>query len=154
MKNKFNLIVAALGVLLILASVNFSAPCTAAGSIKKVKNTSIGSYEYVVFDYVLPPNPTYTVTTVSPPFTEDPSGNPVVVSGAKFKEIRFDSVEWMCTIQKVFFLPKTAIKDIKQTSQFEGVVTYVVGYRNASLYAGTYFYDVGTIRKVVVRFKK
>lgn len=154
MKNKFNLIVAALGVLLILASVNFSAPCTAANSIKSVKNTSIGNYEYVVFNLVKPVTATFTVTTATPPFEEDPSGDPVTVAGSKFRQIRLDIVFWTCEIDENFSLPRTAIKGIGKTSQFEGVVSYVVGYRNASKFVSAYSYDAGSIKKVVMRFKK
>jgi hypothetical protein len=154
MKNKFNLIVAVLGVLLIFAAVSCAAPCTDPGSIKRVKNTRIGNYEYVVFDYVLPGTPTYTVTSATPPFTQDPSGNPVTVAGSKFREIRFDSVVWTCSINETFSLPKLAIRGIGQTSQFEGIVSYVVGYRNASKYVTSYSYDAGSIKKVVMKFKR
>jgi hypothetical protein len=138
----------------VLAQSAFATPCGAAGSIKKITNTHIGNYEYVVFDVRRPPNPTYSVTTVMPPFTHDASGDPVPVAGNRFKQIRFTHVMWMCGINHVFYLPQTAIKDIKSTGQWEGVVTYVVGYRTASTYLGTYHYDVGTIRKVVMQFRR
>jgi hypothetical protein len=155
MKTKLSHIAAiTVGLLILATDTAFSAPCTAARSIKSVRNTHIGNYEYVVFDVRRPPNPHYSVTTETGPFTEDASGNPVPVAGNKFKQIRFTGVFWTCTIAEVFSLPKTAIKDIKKTGQFEGVVTYVVGYRTASVYLGTYYYDVGNIRKVVMQFRR
>lgn len=132
----------------------FSTPCGAPGSIKRVTNTHLGNYEYVVFDVRRPPNPNYSVTTVMPPFTADGSGDPVPVAGNKFIQIRFMGVMWTCGINEVFSLPKTAIKGIGKTGQFEGTVTYVVGYRTASTYLGSYYYDVGSIRKVVMRFRR
>lgn len=138
----------------VLAQSAFSTPCGAPGSIERITNTHIGNYEYVVFDVRRPPNPHYLVTTVMPPFTQDGSGDSVSVSGNKFKQIRFTGVMWMCGINHVLYLPQTAIKGIKSTGQWEGVVTYVVGYRTASTYLGTYYYDVGTIRKVVMQFRR
>ncbi|MGB7069716.1 MAG: hypothetical protein WBD22_09500 [Pyrinomonadaceae bacterium] len=132
----------------------FSQFCTDPGSIRRIRNTSIGNHEYVVIDVFTPPNPNYSVSTVSPPFIEDPSGNPVNINGSKFKKIRFEGVVWTCQIREEFTLPRTAIKDIENISQFEGIVEIVVGYRNASRYRSTYYYDVGSIRKVVMKFRK
>ena len=154
MKTRCLLIIAVAGSLLISASSAFAAPCTSPRSIQRVRNTHMGNYEYVIFDYRRPPNPQYAVTTVMPPFEADGSGDPVTVAGNKFRQIRFTSVFWTCTISENFVLPDTAIKGIKSTGQFEGVVTYVVGFRNASTYLGTYHYDVGPIRKVVMRFRR
>ena len=154
MKIILTIIAALAGSSSVLAQSAFSPPCGAPGSIKRVTNTHIGNYEYVVFDVVRPPNPHYSVTTVIPPFTADGSGDPVPVTGNKFKQIRFTGVMWMCGINHVFSLPQTAIKDIKSTGQWEGVVTYVVGYRTVSTYVGYYHYDVGSIRKVVIKFRR
>ena len=155
MKTKLSHSVAlTVGLLILATNIALSSPCTAPRSIKHVKNTHIGNYEYVVFDVRRPPNPHYSVTTQTGPFTEDASGDPVAVTGPKFKQIAFTGVYWTCTIAETFSLPNTAIKDIKKTGQFEGHVTYVVGYRNASTYLGTYSYDVGNIRKVVMQFRR
>ncbi|HWM25736.1 MAG TPA: hypothetical protein VNP98_13015 [Chthoniobacterales bacterium] len=137
-----------------LAQSAFASPCGAPRSIKRITNTHIGKYEYVEFEVRRPPNPQYSVTTVTPPFTHDGSGDTITVAGNKFKQIRFTGVMWACKINETFSLPKTAIKGIKSTGQFEGVVTYVIGYRTASTYLNTYHYDVGSIRKVVMRFKR
>jgi hypothetical protein len=154
MKTKCRLMIAVSGSLLILANAAFAAPCAGAGSIRRVRNTAIGNYEYVVFDYVPPPAAQYTVTTVTPPFIEDEGGDTGPVNGNKFKQIRFHALNWTCTINQSFSLPKTAIKGIKRTGQFEAVITYVVGYRTASTYLGSYSYPVGSIRKVVMRFRR
>ena len=137
-----------------LAPVAGGAPCSVPGSILRVKNTHIGNYEYVVFDYRRPPNPHYAVTTVTSSFTEDEGADPGTVNGPRFRQIRFTGVYWTCSIAQNFFVPDVAIKGLKKTGQFEGVVTYVVGFRSGSIYLGTYYYDVGSIRKVVMRFRR
>lgn len=140
--------------LLIFGISVFAAPCKEPGSIRRVVKNRIGAYEYVVFDVVLPPNPTYKVTTVHPPFTEDGSGDPVKVTGPNYKSVMFRSVSWMCDIGQNFSTPTSTITQVKSIGQFEGDVEYIIGYKKASKYAGNYFYDVGTIRKLVVRFRR
>ena len=144
----------AIGLLILATHSAFSSPCTAPGSIKRVQNTHIGNYEYVVFDVRRPPNPTYTVITVTASFTEDEGADPGTINGPQFRQIRFTGVNWTCSIAKNFSVPDVAIKGIKKTGQFEGVVTFVVGFRTGSTYLGTYYYDVGSIRKVVMRFRR
>jgi hypothetical protein len=143
------------GVLTGIANVCVADPCTLPGSIMSVKNTSpAGSYEYVEFDIKSPPTHTYTVTSVKPPFFADPSGDPISVAGKKFKQIVFTSVEWMCSINNVFTLPKLQIKGIKQADQSEGVISYIIGYKAEKNYVTTQQSSVGSITKVVMKFKK
>lgn len=132
-----------------------AAACTASNSITRLTNTSpSGLYEYVIFD-LKTSSPTYQVASKSPPFSFDPSDDPVPVAGVKFKQITFPSVYWMCTIPELLSLPKTQVKDVKRTGQFEGVVSYVIGYQTSSKYVTTYHYAVTSTRsKVVMKFKK
>jgi hypothetical protein len=148
--------VIAFGVLLGLATVASAQPCTDPGSILSVKNTSAGSYEYVTFRLKRPLNSGYgySVSTVTGSFTEEPSGNSVAITGPKYKRIRFKGITWTCEIAESFSLPKTAIKAIKKLEQHEGIVVYVVGYRSASTYISTSSTNSGSIRKVVMKFKK
>lgn len=142
---------------LCLFSVSASAQdCTDPGSILSVRNSSQGRFEYVTFRLKRPLQSGYarSVATVHPPFTEDPSGNPVTVAGSKFKEITFRGIFWTCSIREFLSLPKPAIKGIKKTAQFEGVVTYVIGYRSYSRYVSTYNVNSGSIRKVIMKFRK
>ncbi len=139
----------------LLPNLASAAACTATNSITRLTNTSpTGLYEYVIFD-LKTPSPTYQVASKLPPFSFDPSDDPVPVAGTKFKQITFPSVYWMCTIPEFLHLPKTQVKDVKRTGQFEGVVSYVVGYQTASKYVTTYHYAVTSTRsKVVIKFKK
>ena len=146
----------ALGVLLILSSLAYAQPCTDPGSILSVTNSSAGRYEYVTFRLKRPLNSGYgySVSTVTGPFTEQPSGNPATITGPKYKRIRFKGITWMCEIAENFSLPKTALKAIKKLEQHEGIVVYVVGYRSASTYISTSSTNAGSIRKVTMKFKK
>jgi hypothetical protein len=143
-----------ISILFLTAMTSFSQFCTDPGSIRRIRNTSIGQYEYVVIDTFTPPNPNFSVSTATPPFIQDPSGNPVTVHGGKFKKIRFEGVVWTCKIRDEYHVPKSAVKDIENISQFEGIVEVVVGYRSSAKYVTTYHYDVGSIRKVVMKFRK
>jgi hypothetical protein len=141
-------------VLTCSASASLAAPCTEANSIAKIRNTAHGGYEYVVFNFVKPASPHYTVTRENPPFTIDPSGEPVTVKGAKFRVIKFRQVVWTCEIKQAFTLPRRAVKDIKSLEQFEGYITFVVGYGVAARYRGAYSYDAGPYTKIVLRFRR
>lgn len=148
--------VISLALLLLLSSVAYSQICTGPGSIINAKNTTIGNYEFAVFTVKKPLGSgySYAVTTETGPFTEDPSGNPVTVTGPKYKKIVFQGISWMCVITENFSVPKIAIKDIKKIEQHEGVVSYVVGHRNASPFIANYTYAAGTTQKVVMMFKR
>ena len=155
-------VIAALTALLFLTNVSFSQPCNSsgtcntAGAIKRVKNTRIGNYEYVVFDIKKPLNTgySYSVSSILPPFIENPSGNSISINGNQFKKITFENISWMCPIKEIFSLPNAAIKDIKKVTQFEGKVEYVVGHSASSTYVGTYSYSLFWTRKVVMKFKR
>ena len=147
--------VLAFGAFGLLSTAALAVPCTAPQAIRAVRNTSPrGPFEYVIFETVGSAKLPLTVTAAAPPFIADPSGKPVVVHGRKFEKIAFRDVAWTCEIKQRFALPKTAIKDIKQLSQFEGVVAYVVGYGNRSRYLSTRASPSGSNRKVVMTFRK
>ena len=150
---RFRKIVIVIGAVFLLAGLSFSqGTCSEAGSIKRVKNTNIGRYEYVVFDIIKPNEPDYKVETRKPPFTDYSGDETFKIKGKKFKVISFSSLNWMCNPKETFRLSRRSIKDIKELYTFEGYADYVVGYN--SRYVGTYHYDVGSIRKVVMRFRK
>ena len=138
---------------MILCGSAWAAPCSAPNSIARVTNTSIGAYEYVVFDFIKPPNlPPFSISTASPPFLEDPSGIAVHVAGNRFKKVAFSSVGWMCDIVEALHLPRSGIKGVKKTGQFEGYITYIIGRRAGSSYLGSYSYDAGPKREIVLKF--
>jgi len=154
MTHRFSFSAVVFGSLSFFVGVGLCAPCTDPGSIKKVSKTRSGSFEYVVFDYIKPPDPTYSVDTAHRPFAQDGSGDPVFVKGNRFKGVTFRSAVWTCTIQTNFSSHTTEIRDIKSVGQFEGDISYVIGYKKKANYISNYFYDVGSIRKIVVKFRR
>ena len=133
-----------------------AAPCAEPNSIVSVRNTSAGHFEYVIFKYQQPPNlPSYTVAAAMPPFTQDGSGDPVHVSGAKFTQVRFEGVVWTCSVTEQFHLPRAAIKDIKSIGQFEGVITYIIGRRARSHFISNRTRPAGAgFREIVIKYRK
>ena len=153
MKFTFGKIIIVIGMVFAFVGIGFSQDaCTEAGSIKRMKNTKIGRNEYVVFDIIKPNEPTYAVETRKPPFTDYQGEETYKIAGKKFKVIVFKSLNWMCNTRERFRLPRRAIKGIKRLYAFEGIAEYVVGYNTR--YVATYHYDVGSIRKVVMKFRK
>ncbi len=136
--------------LMAMTSSSFAASCTDPGSIRVVRNTRIGSYEYVIFKYISPTRlpatvPVYTVTTHTGPFIHDASGQAITVAGWHLMQVQFQGIVWTCTIKHQFTLPRIAVKDIKNVGQFEGVVTYGIGLRTPSHhYLADYTYTVDT----------
>ena len=133
-----------------------TAACNEPNSIVRVRNTSIGVNEYVIFKFKKPPAlPDFSVMSVRPPFTADGSGEPVSLRGALFTQVKFRGVVWTCKIAENFRLPRAAIKDIKNIGQFEGIITYVIGRRAASRYRASYSYNSpGGLRSIVVKYRK
>ena len=133
-----------------------AAPCAEPNSIVNVRNTTARHFDYVIFKYQQPPNlPSYAVTAATPPFTQDGSGDPVHVSGAKFTQVRFEGVVWTCGVTEQFHLPRAAIKDIKSLGQFEGVITYSIGRRARSHYVSAITRPAGAgFREIVVKYRK
>ena len=141
-------------ILIILTpSYAFATNCNLPNSIVRISNSASGGFEYVKFKFKKPPSaPAFTVSNVLPPFTEDPSGNSVTVPGAHWTQIRFDNVEWMCTIPK-FIKIKPAVKAVKNIGQFEGQITYVIGRSAASHYISTQTINAGAFTIIRVKFR-
>lgn len=156
MKSKLIISAAILATLLIFAGAAFPANCSASGSIIQVKKFRLGAFEYVDFIVQRPPKSNFSWAVTSPAgptFTEDPSGNTITIVGPKYKQIEFRNVEWMCTIPYVS-LPTTRIKAVKKIGQFEGIVTYVVGYMGPiSKYVSTTASNISfTRRRIRMKF--
>ena len=130
------------------------AQCVDANTLARYKNTKVGLYEYAVFIFNRPTGFTYSVNSVSPPFDFDPSGEIITVSGSKFRQITFSNVVWMCvSANNVHIIPGRKINGLKMIQQFEGKVSLVVGYRSNVSYRGTYTYNSGNYKYVVMKFR-
>lgn len=153
MKLKLITLAATYGMLLVLSIFSFGQNCTERGSIKRVANAKTGNFETVTFE-VNSANPDYTVETAHPPFTLGESDKTIHIRGKYFKSIYFKSVAWTCRIAESLSTPTNTIMDIRNTEQFEGYVTYTIGYRTKSKYVGTTKITTGDKTKVVVKFKR
>lgn len=150
---------AALKYLILLLSIvlapgfALAANCNAPNSIVSVSNSASGGFEYVSFKFKKPPTvPTNNVTNVVPPFFEDGSGNTVVVPGARWTQVMFRNMDWMCTIPK-FITVKPAVKAVKNIGQFEGQITYVIGRSATSHYISTQNINMGAYTIIRVKLK-
>lgn len=140
--------------LFVLSTVVISAPCNEAGSMRRVYKQAAGNYEYVVFELIRPAKPEFEVRTEHPPFYEDGPGDLVKVKGKFFKEIDFRGVVWTCDIRETLAVRTSSIVDVKKSGQFEGYITYVIGYAKRSQYVSSYVRNEGKYRRYFVKFKK
>lgn len=143
--------------LLVLSGKLASQTCTAPNTLVKVYKTRTANYEYVIFKLKKNFTGTYSVTPIIPPIPFDEGGvtpNPPV-SGCKHLSVVFTEIDWMCVTNQQTGLYTTRIKDVVRTGQFEGVISYAVGYQcPSSKFLGHYAYDDGSYRKVVLRFRR
>ena len=153
MKYKLITLAATCGMLLILSIFSFGQKCTEPRSIKRVTKAKAGNFEIVTFE-VNSGNPDYSVETSHPPFTLGESDKTIHIRGKYFKSVHFKSVFWTCKIAESFSAHTTQIMDVRNTEQFEGYVTYVIGYRTKSKYVGTTKTTTGDKTKVVVKFRR
>jgi hypothetical protein len=141
----------ALSASILLGTAAQAVNCNVAGSMTQVKNFKVGAREYVEFKIKSPATYIETIAAVTGPFEEDPSGDPVVVSGALFTKVQFHTLDWTCTIPRIF-TSNPVIKDLKSIEQFEGYITYVIGRRPLSHYLGVVDVPCGGYRCVRVKF--
>jgi len=137
---------------LIFAQSALAAPCTAVNSITKVKNRKVGIHEYVDFFVKAPFTGSVSVAAAtSGTFIQDGSGNPIVVAGNKWTDVKFKSMDWTCSSATSFALPKPVLKDIKLIGQFEGQIEYGIGRHNGH-YLGQTMVTVGSQKRVTLKY--
>ena len=153
MKNKL-LILSSVCVVVLGFSTNLLAQkCTDDGAIRRVTKARTGNFETVTFE-VNSATPDYTVETSHPPFTLGESDKTIHIRGKYFKSVHFKSVFWTCKIAESLSAHTTQIMDVRNTEQFEGYVSYAIGYRTKSKYVGVSKTTTGNKTKVVVKFKR
>lgn len=141
---------------LLLSAAANAAPCAEPNSLIRVRNTTQGAFDYIIFRYRKPPaQPAFTVKAALPPFTQDGSGDTITVDGAKFTEVRLTGIVWTCTIDDQLKLPRPAVVDVKNIGQFEGIITFIIGRKADAKFISTYTYDVGANdRNIVVKYRR
>ncbi|HEX8460974.1 MAG TPA: hypothetical protein VF623_06075 [Segetibacter sp.] len=140
-------------VVSLFISLTTAAQCNEANSIVNVSKRKTGRTEFVIFTIKKPSTVLTAVENVTPPFTEDPSGNTVAIGGCKYKKVRFKNVAWQCRIPLQITTGSYLVNSIKKTSQFEGIIEFIIGYKCNTTSVETYSYTEGDYKKFVVRFK-
>ncbi len=140
----------------IFAGTNaLSQSCNQPNSLESVTNTRVFNHEYVVFKFRLPTVFAYSTGTVTGPFENAASGEPVSINGCSFRKITFTNAYWMCeSTRMLYFSASRKIKDIESTEQFEGVISYVVGFDCSATYVTTYSYNMFGMKYVVMKFQR
>ncbi len=129
-----------------------AANCTAPNSLVKILTTKLGPWEFVDFYVKSPVTATTSVTApTGPNFTEDGSGNTIVVPGNRWTEVTFNSMDWMCSTPALLSLPKPIVKSVKQTGRFEGTVSYVIG-RKGHHFMGSSWATVGGLKRLRLKY--
>ncbi|MBV9215302.1 MAG: hypothetical protein JO053_03925 [Acidobacteria bacterium] len=130
------------------------APCTEKGSIRSVTKARSGNFETVTFLFngnKLPDK--IDVSDETPPITNY-GGDNLHMKGKAFKGVHMSLVSWTCKIRENFSAATTTIRDIKNTEQFEGYVSYVIGYARKSKYVGKTTSTAGKNAKIVIKFRR
>lgn len=137
---------------LFLAGDTIAQACNKPNSLVSVTKRRSGRTEYVIFNLKKPTNSSAVVSSAKPPFFEDGSGKKLTIKGCRFKSVKFENIEWTCSISNSFSRYTYLVNQVKKTGQFEGLVEYVIGYRCNTRSVVSYSYDAGVYRKCVVRF--
>ena len=156
MKNKLTILAAVACGIVVLASAASAQQqrCTEAGSIRSITKARSGNFETVTFEFVgngLPEKA--EVRDVKPPI-ENYGGDNLHMKGRVFKSVFFAMVAWTCDIRENFKAKTSTIRDIKQTEQFEGYVSYAIGYTAKSKYVGKSVVHGKRTTKFIVKFRR
>ena len=131
------------------SAVTGTVPSTGTPVLSEVTVTALAGYDAVTFTFTPvghgspPPAPTtFSVGPAQPPFVRDGSGAPVGVTGTAFVRVRFHDAYGYDPINPVpqatyagpTDLPAglRAVAEVRETGDFEGYLTWVVGLANAA----------------------
>jgi hypothetical protein len=156
MKNKLT-IIAALCCGIVMLSLTASAQlkaCSEQGSVRSVTKARSGDFETVTFEIVGRRLPQVAEVRDEKPPIENYGGDNLHMRGRAFKSVHFHLVPWGCRIREDLHAQTTTIKDVKQMEQFEGYVTYAIGYTPRSKYAGKAVIHGRRTTKFIVKFRR
>lgn len=128
--------------------------CTENGSIRSVTTARSAGFETVTFEFNGNSLPQKIEVTNEKPPIENYSGDNLHMKGTAFKGVHMSMVNWTCNIAENFRARTTTIKDVKNSEQFEGYVTYVIGYSPKSKYVGKTEVRGPHRSKVIIKFKR
>ena len=127
--------------------------CTEQGSIRSVTKSRTGNFETVTFEIVGGLPQSIEVKNVKPPI-ENYGGDNLHMNGPYFKSVSLHMVAWNCRIRDNFAAPTTTITGVENTEQFEGYVSYVIGYTSKKKYVGFSKLPGAARSKVIVKFRR
>ncbi len=130
----------------------YSTPCNQSNSLISVKKKKIGNADYVIFTLKLPVTATNSMTSATPPFIQDGSGATITIAGCAYKKVTFNNIVWTCKT-KIISHSTQFVQKVKNIGQFEGIISYVIGYKCTANSVVSYSYIAGSYQKFVVRFK-
>lgn len=126
--------------------------CSEPNSLLSITRQNVTGYTKIIFTFKKPLASDFTasaVTTTLSTYTGE-DGVAHSISGCKFKKIKFDHVVWTCTTPNLV-AKDSRIKAVKCTEQFEGIITYVVGYCR-STYHHRSIVNTSTRRQIILWF--
>lgn len=85
------------------------------------------TYDRIVFQYSGTVYPSLLVETVSPPFTRDPSGLPMTVTGTAFVRIRLEGVHVGYSGRTNFVVSHPELIQLSRQGDFEAIQTWIAG---------------------------
>jgi hypothetical protein len=155
MKATISIIVA---YLLLFNTSTQAQNCTIPNSVVAVYKTKNAQFEYVNFKVKLPFTGAFTVTTQTPPFSfpmDEGGENFTTMPGCAFQKIMFTGMSWMCLTKPNNSLPTTRIVKVRRVGNFEGMVSFLVGYKCPSnKYIGQSSFTSGGYKIISLKFRK
>jgi hypothetical protein len=140
---------------LLICKEDFAQNCSnLPNSLVSVTKQNVPGYRKIIFTFKKPLAAGFTVspvTTASATYTDSDGSTIVTVPGCKFKSVTFRNVEWMCVTNNTV-VPDSRIKAVKLTEQFEGHITYRIGYC-VSAYHHRSVVNTSTKRQVILWFR-
>ena len=155
MKNKIiTLISVCMGILCLSFAAIAQNPCSEKGSVRSVTKARSGNFETVTFEIVGDTLPeTVEVKNAKPPIRNYPGVN-LHLRGPYFKIVNLRMVPWTCNIRESLGAKTSTITGVKQTEQFEGYISYAIGYSKRSNYLGVTKTTGTETSKIVITFRR
>ncbi len=139
-------------IAILLCTEIFAQNCNESNALLSVRKRKTEHTEYVIFTLQNPVTATHTISAATPPFTQDPSGQTIHVSGCRYKKVSFRDIVWTCKVNEI--IGNTyLVRQVKNIGQFEGHIDYVIGYRCSARSVINYQYTIGNLTKLVVRLR-
>jgi hypothetical protein len=140
---------------LLISKEDFAQSCsTMPNALVSIKKQNVTGYRKIIFTFNKPLAAGFTVspvTTATSTYIDSDGSTVITVPGCRFKSITFKNVEWMCTTNNAV-VTDTRIRAVKLTEQFEGHITYRIGYCT-STYHHKSVINTSTKRQIILWFR-